>query len=73
MEEKENQRVAEELNRIRLKMRPSDLEKINQDAEALRQRQETSEDVSRLPTLSIDDIPPEVQIVKETSSSMPAT
>ena len=73
MEANENRRVAEELNRMRLKMRPSDLEKINQDAEALRQRQETSEDVSRLPTLSIDDIPPEVQIVKENSSSMPAT
>jgi Zn-dependent M16 (insulinase) family peptidase len=74
MEEKENRRVDEELNRLQSKMRPSDLEKVNQDAEALRQRQETNEDVSRLPTLSIDDIPPEIQIVKETrlKASTPA-
>jgi len=68
MEQKESERVATELDRIRTGMTPSDLEKIIKDAEALKQLQEREEDISCLPTLALDDIPPSVQKVKQTLS-----
>ncbi len=68
MEEKESKRVAGELGRIRTGMSRSDLEKINKDAQVLRKLQEAKEDISCLPTLMREDIPPQVQSIKETVS-----
>jgi len=64
MEEKERERVTDELDRMRTDTKPSDLEKIIGDAKALKQLQEDQEDVSCLPTLTLEEIPPAVQRVK---------
>jgi len=63
MEEKEKERVAEELEVIRAGLTQSDIKTINNNAEALKKQQEEKEDVSCLPTLEIEDIQPSVQIV----------
>jgi Zn-dependent M16 (insulinase) family peptidase len=67
-EQNENQRVRAELERIQKKLSPSDLDRIEQDAEALKRLQETEEDVSCLPTLQRADIPPSVPIIQESTS-----
>jgi presequence protease len=66
LEEKENRRVSEELRRIQDNMTPGELARIVDDAEALSKLQETKEDISVLPTLALEDIPPEVQVVSGT-------
>ena len=68
MEHNENKRLRAELNRIRKNLSPTDIDQIKQDAEALQRLQETEEDVSTLPTLQREDIPPSVPIVKESAS-----
>lgn len=68
MEKKEKERVAAELDNIKDGMERSDIEKIRKDAAALVQLQETKEDVSPLPTLAFEDIPPSVQVVQESDS-----
>jgi len=70
MEQKEQERVAKELDRIIAGMTPSEIEKIKKDAESLKQLQEDKEDVSCLPTLALEDIPPLVQRI-EASTSYP--
>lgn len=65
MEQKENERVKAELKRVKAGMSRSDLDKIKEDAEYLRKLQETEEDISVLPTLGLEDIPPSVQSIKE--------
>ncbi|UCF90047.1 MAG: insulinase family protein [Desulfobacterales bacterium] len=64
----EELRVRAELERIRKALSDSDLERINQDAEALRRQQETEEDISCLPTLEREDIPPAVASVPATAA-----
>jgi Zn-dependent M16 (insulinase) family peptidase len=75
MEEKEGERVEKELDRILTDTTPSELEKIIEDTRALKQLQEEIEDVSCLPTLALDDIPPSVQRVEASASysTIPAT
>jgi hypothetical protein len=75
MERKERQRVTEELERIRDEMTQSQLTKIKKDTHALKQLQEYKEDISCLPTLDLEEIPPTVQIVKASTSydTVPAT
>lgn len=51
------------LTKIHSTLSPEELNRIQQDAEALRRLQETVEDVSCLPTLEREDIPPEVEII----------
>ena len=68
MEAKEDKRVADELKKLRKKLNASHIEKINEDANALKRLQESEEDLSSLPTLEVDEIPPSVQIVEESSS-----
>lgn len=68
MEEKEKERVTEELEVIRAGLTQSDIEKINEDAEALKKLQEEKEDVSCLPTSEIEDIQPSVQTVHESTT-----
>ena len=67
MEQKEMLRVQHQLEKIKKNLSPSKIEKIQQDAKALQLRQETEDDVSCLPTLQREDIPPSVPIVKETA------
>jgi hypothetical protein len=69
MEQKERERVDTELGNILTRITPSELEKIKTDTQALRQLQEGVEDVSCLPTLALDDIPPSVERVKAAASS----
>ncbi len=75
MEQRERDRVTAELDRIRAEMTQSELEKIKADTNALKQLQEYKEDVSCLPTLDLEEIPPTVQIVKASTSydTVPAT
>ncbi len=68
-EEKENQKLDAELESILDSLSENDIEKIKQDAEALKKLQETPEDLSVLPTLELTEIPPEVQKVKENSQT----
>jgi Zn-dependent M16 (insulinase) family peptidase len=67
MEHNESVRVQAELESIKKRLSRSAIEKIKQDAEALRLQQETDDDLSSLPTLQREDIPPAVPIVKETA------
>ena len=67
MEQKENDRTAKMLDQIKSEMTPADLEKIDNDAAALKKLQETEEDLAGLPTLAIGDVPPSIEIIKETS------
>ena len=67
MERKENDRVAVELDSVRASLSRSDIKKIQEDTKALRRLQESIEDVSCLPTLELEDIPPSVKSVKETT------
>jgi Zn-dependent M16 (insulinase) family peptidase len=67
MEQNETLRVQRQLEKTKKSLSRSRIEKIQQDAKALQLRQETEDDVSCLPTLQIEDIPPSVPIVKETA------
>jgi hypothetical protein len=60
MARREAEREAAELQARLDALSPADLEKIRQDAEALRQRQDAAEDASCLPTLALSEIPPTV-------------
>jgi Zn-dependent M16 (insulinase) family peptidase len=68
MEPKEAKRMEAELERVKKALSPSDIEKIKKNAEALRLRQEAAEDVSCLPTLEREDIPPSVTVIKESAA-----
>jgi presequence protease len=67
--ENENRRVKEELEAIARGLSPEDIERINQDANALQERQDSEEDLSSLPTLTIEDIPPDINKVNESGQS----
>ncbi len=67
MEDEENKRVAAKLEDIRSGMSDSSLNKIKEDAKTLMSLQESKEDVSCLPTLEIEDIPPSISSVEETT------
>jgi len=75
MEQKERDRVAAKLDRIRAAIPRSELENIIEDARALKQLQEEKEDTSCLPTIELEAIPPSVQCVKASKSysTVPAT
>ena len=67
MELNESARVQTELENIKKSLSRAAIEKIRQDTEALQIQQETDDDLSSLPTLQREDIPPSVPIVKETA------
>ncbi|MCP4372424.1 MAG: peptidase M16 [Deltaproteobacteria bacterium] len=69
MEQKEVKRVEEKLKRVKSAMHRDELDKIIENAEALKEFQESIEDVSNLPTLEIEDIPSTIQKVNETAGS----
>ncbi|MBU4258830.1 MAG: insulinase family protein [Proteobacteria bacterium] len=68
MEEKEKDRITKEVEGIRANLKQSDIEKINEAAEALKKLQGKKEDISCLPTLEIEDIPPSVQTIQESKT-----
>jgi len=68
MQEREDQLVVEELDDMRKALAKSDLDVIRSDTEALSRLQTTKEDVSCLPTLGLEDVPPSVKSVKETTT-----
>ena len=68
MEQKERERVEKELEKILARTKPVGLEKIKEDTKALQQLQESIEDVSCLPTLTFEDIPPSIDRVKASAS-----
>lgn len=74
MAKTETEKVRSELNDLRAKLRRSDIEKIVEDANALKKRQDEKEDVSSLPTLGLDEIVPEVVCIHASDrySSIPA-
>ncbi len=65
MEEKEAERYKAELDQIRANLTSAEIQKIKSDQEALSRLQNSEEDPSCLPTLVLEDIPPEVTVVKE--------
>ena len=67
MEQKEERRVREELDRIMKGLSQSDIDRIKQDAEDLRRLQESEEDVACLPTLQREDVPSTVPVIKESA------
>ncbi len=60
LESTENVRVAEELADIQKGLSPGDLDRIEKDAQLLEEKQNSVEDLSVLPTLAVEDIPPDV-------------
>jgi Zn-dependent M16 (insulinase) family peptidase len=68
MEDKENRRVTAELKEIWKTLKPSDVNRLKEEAKSLKQLQESEEDLVSLPTLERDDIPPSVQVVEENLS-----
>ncbi|MBW2002697.1 MAG: insulinase family protein, partial [Deltaproteobacteria bacterium] len=68
---KEEMRVTRELDVIQEDMTELDLTKIRKDSDALIKLQERVEDVSVLPTLEREDIPPRVKGIPETVMTEP--
>lgn len=62
-EEKEKQRVAEELERRRAHLTEADIRNIREENSALEAMQASEEDLSCLPTLEVSDVPPDVTVV----------
>ena len=67
MEAMETERVLAELNKIKETLDEEALENIREDAGALAALQETTEDISVLPTLNLEDIPGDIHIVPASS------
>ncbi|MCP4693401.1 MAG: peptidase M16 [Desulfobacterales bacterium] len=68
LEERRNKEEASELEKIRGRLKDPDIGKLKKDAEALRLRQEMDENVSCLPTLELEDIPPSVRAAPESDA-----
>nr|WP_084067450.1 insulinase family protein [Desulfocicer vacuolatum] len=69
MEAAEAKRVKKELAQIQARLTPEELDKINSDAAMLKKLQESEEDLSVLPTLALEDIPPDTEIIRPDSIS----
>lgn len=68
MGDKEDRRVRSALSELRAGLGEIEINEIQKDTEALKQLQEKEEDLSSLPTLEIEDIPPSIKIVQETGT-----
>ncbi len=62
--EQEERRVQAELAERQSRLTPDERSKIDSDTAALQALQESQEDVSCLPTLALDDIPPDVVVIR---------
>jgi hypothetical protein len=63
IEARQAETVRRELEEIRKSLGESQLAQINTDAAALKALQETEENLDVLPTLVLEDVPPEIEIV----------
>ncbi len=61
--EADRKRVRTELDAIKQRMSHAEIDRIQVDAQALKTLQETPEDTSSLPTLSLADVPPDVHAI----------
>lgn len=68
MEARESARVEKELQQLQSGLRAADLEAIRSDTEKLIQLQEAQEDLDSLPTLGREDIPAEIEKIRETDA-----
>ena len=75
MAREEETRTAAKLEKIQQGLTPAEMAQIEADQKALAALQETEEDLSVLPTLEIDEIPPSVQTVAASApyGTAPAT
>ncbi|WDP91357.1 MAG: insulinase family protein [Desulfobacter sp.] len=63
LEDRQVEETRAELKSILSTLTPADIEQIKADAKALEELQETEEDLSVLPTLELEDVPPEIEII----------
>ena len=63
LEQKEVEKIQKELARILKGLSPNALEQIQKDAKILEKLQEKEEDLSALPTLELEDVPPGMEII----------
>ncbi|WP_022665530.1 insulinase family protein [Desulfospira joergensenii] len=67
LEQNQVKEIREEL-KARLKtLSPEELDRIREDARALEALQEKEEDVTVLPTLELEDVPPEIEMIRPDS------
>ena len=69
MEAREQEREAQALDKISATLTADDISRIDADARALVELQESTEDIGCLPTLELADIPPTVPQVQPTAVS----
>lgn len=69
MEAREQEREAQALDKISATLTTDDISRIDADARALVELQESTEDIGCLPTLALADIPPTVPRVQPTAVS----
>ncbi|MFP4573226.1 MAG: insulinase family protein [Desulfobacterales bacterium] len=66
--EKRREKEQKKLASLAERLNSEDLKRIKEDAEALRNLQEADEDLSCLPKLEMQDIPPDIRIVRASGS-----
>ncbi|NNG00518.1 MAG: peptidase M16 [Desulfobacteraceae bacterium] len=71
--ETQAKRVSKELAAIRETLSEADLAKLKKDAVVLQKQQDETEDVSILPTLGLDEIPPTVHCVTPSEGAADST
>lgn len=64
LETRKNKTTREKLDALLKKLDSGEIKTIEEDAKALQKLQEEEEDVSVLPTLELEDVPPEIEIIK---------
>lgn len=67
LEQKKEKITRQELAEKLKSLTKDDIEKIKQDSKTLEALQESDEDISVLPTLELEDVPPKIEIVKPDS------
>ncbi|MDD4462951.1 MAG: insulinase family protein [Desulfobacterales bacterium] len=73
LEEKQNRHFSRQLDRIKDALNDTDRIRIQKDAETLIDLQESKENLSSLPTLDIEDIPPLTEVVRENAVIHPVS
>ncbi|MCG8552243.1 MAG: insulinase family protein, partial [Desulfobacterales bacterium] len=63
IEARQAENVRQELQKLQKSLNDQDLAQINKDASALKVLQDTEENLDVLPTLALEDVPPEIEIV----------
>jgi len=71
--QREKKRVRAELDAIKQALSKTELDTIISDAQALKTMQETPEDASILPTLSLTDVPPDVHAIPASTCAQATT